>query len=739
MSTETFPIFNLPEELVLAIADKMDDKDLSIFQQTSKVSNRVGQISLYKRLSHDEIRRLFKWASWKSRLPTMLQVIQHNRAFLAKNPDLASEALYFACHGAYDSVITALLDAGVPPQTKAREYVPLELAAMHGHLDIMNILLAAGAKLEATSFADRYTILCTGKPNRLPVAKQLVQLGFDVTQLDKEGNSFLHEACRTISGFSRTRFDCDLLLELGLDINARNARGETPLIQAMSSRDGDGSMVRFLLSRGADVNIATPRGWCPLKFSVLDGKTDSLETVLKAGARMDETLGLSIIARTLAMDWVHGLTLLLRAWKAQMATVSCAQPEILFCAAARVGDFDLLRELLQKGEVDPDGAPARTTAITAAAARDTPDVLEFLMPHVSCYDFVDFRGHTALEIAIDGGSDEMVRLLLPHTSSVAGLLVDAVRKLKANTVKMILDRITDDGSTHTGPIMPWERLVVDPVTHEKRRPTFTEDTASVALAAAVDLRKLETVQLLLGRPNCVPRPCLHNDLLHRALLDNNDNEHIALALIDWDTSLVDPEPVQRRSSPLLLAARNGNTKAVSAMLAKGTDPNTKDESEATALTLAVYHNHPDLVRVLLAAGAKTSDPIHIVDPAELSDYKWATLTRPCQRPAESLFIHAASHGYLEIFKLLMPHFEADITKPLPVELRNRANALQLAAAGGHLDVVTALLETKKFDLHYKDLKGKTARDYANRSGRPLPKEILQQLSVSLPVLKSNRT
>lgn len=52
-----------------------------------------------------------------------------------------------------------------------------------------------------------------------------------------------------------------------------------------------------------------------------------------------------------------------------------------------------------------------------------------------------------------------------------------------------------------------------------------------------------------------------------------------------------------------LAARQGDTKTVEAMLAKGVDVNTKFRYGATALSYACDHTHADVVKVLLAHGA----------------------------------------------------------------------------------------------------------------------------------------
>jgi ankyrin repeat protein len=54
-----------------------------------------------------------------------------------------------------------------------------------------------------------------------------------------------------------------LLLELGADINAVNANGETALHGAAYRETGT-DLVQFLVDKGAKLNVKTKRGWTPL-------------------------------------------------------------------------------------------------------------------------------------------------------------------------------------------------------------------------------------------------------------------------------------------------------------------------------------------------------------------------------------------------------------------------------------------------------------------------------------------
>jgi hypothetical protein len=77
------------------------------------------------------------------------------------------------------------------------------------------------------------------------------------------------------------------LLDRGLDPNARDATGYTPLITA--ARAGDVAMIRMLASRGADPNLrdAAVNSWTPLFHAIHKAQPGSTAALLDAGATPD--------------------------------------------------------------------------------------------------------------------------------------------------------------------------------------------------------------------------------------------------------------------------------------------------------------------------------------------------------------------------------------------------------------------------------------------------------------------
>jgi hypothetical protein len=64
---------------------------------------------------------------------------------------------------------------------------------------------------------------------------------------------------------------------------------------------------------------------------------------------------------------------------------------------------------------------------------------------------------------------------------------------------------------------------------------------------------------------------------------------------------------------LVDAVRNGVPHLVIEYVAAGFDPNTPDKAGETALGAAVSRNDPEMVRLVLAQGAKANDPYHFFE------------------------------------------------------------------------------------------------------------------------------
>ena len=169
--------------------------------------------------------------------------------------------------------------AGSNPNTRnADGYTLLHIAAELGHLAMADLLVKAGADLEARAEEHALTPLLVAVANeQTQMAMNLVSLGSNINATDDAGASALHIAA------SNNNVALMLaLIKKGARIDLQSADGWTPLHSAVgfSKLYAIIALVRF----GADVNSRDSDGDTPLITAVSLGYVDCVQQLLAAGA-----------------------------------------------------------------------------------------------------------------------------------------------------------------------------------------------------------------------------------------------------------------------------------------------------------------------------------------------------------------------------------------------------------------------------------------------------------------------
>ena len=105
----------------------------------------------------------------------------------------------------------------------------------------------------------------------------LVDLGADVNAKDDKGSTALIEA-----SYRGDRETVSALVEIGADMNAKDNYGNTALI--IASHEGYTDTVSILLKNGADVNEITKDGSTALMRASGEGHSETVSVLLKNGA-----------------------------------------------------------------------------------------------------------------------------------------------------------------------------------------------------------------------------------------------------------------------------------------------------------------------------------------------------------------------------------------------------------------------------------------------------------------------
>lgn len=190
-------------------------------------------------------------------------------------PDPPTIGLYPAIHQGDINQIERHIKSGTDiNQVDADGNRPLHVASAQGEHVIIQMLIKAGAEIDAPDRQGHSALYVAIMASRPRVAELLIKQGarYDVNQL-------LHEVVK--NGQSQ-RDILRLLVNLGADLNQRDAEGSTPLIKAIQG--GNRVLVKNLIIQGADVNLADRSGNSPLEVASRSGNQEIIRLLKRNGA-----------------------------------------------------------------------------------------------------------------------------------------------------------------------------------------------------------------------------------------------------------------------------------------------------------------------------------------------------------------------------------------------------------------------------------------------------------------------
>jgi len=198
----------------------------------------------------------------------------------------------------------------------------------------------------------------------------------------------------------------------GAELNAKNEEGFSLLHCAI--RNGQSSMVTFLLSAGANVNQLTHfKKNTPLHFSVLQDDHTITEKLLVAGAKLNvrNKEGQSPLCRAVGVN-SSVVSLLLDAG-AVPDEATCLNGGCLFCAA-RSGCVVMLEELVRGLEDLNRLSKQGVSALHYAVHAGQIDAARFLIENGADVNIRDKRDCTPLHQAVRFSSSELIDLLVEN-------------------------------------------------------------------------------------------------------------------------------------------------------------------------------------------------------------------------------------------------------------------------------------------------------------------------------------
>jgi ankyrin repeat protein len=191
--------------------------------------------------------------------------------------------LHAAVRNGISEGVKASLAVGMSPtcETEDMAWTPLWVAACTGNLDITEILLNAGANVNATTRDGRTAVQEAAKIGATDIVELLIKRGADLEiSPSKHADTPLISAAA--KGHTAT---VKALLTAGANIRAAQSGGWTALHYALLNKNSE--MACMILEYSPDTNASTMGGTRALHLAALAGMTSVASLLLDMGAEED--------------------------------------------------------------------------------------------------------------------------------------------------------------------------------------------------------------------------------------------------------------------------------------------------------------------------------------------------------------------------------------------------------------------------------------------------------------------
>ena len=421
-----------------------------------------------------------------------------------------------------------------------------------------------------------------------------------------------------------------------VEVNQRDGEGATVLLYACEHSYGcspSGAMARWLIARGAEVNVKSRRGFTPLTMACSYGSYEVALCLLEAGAspNVPGEQGITpLMAAATSGYWSDDgerLVALLLAHGANPNALDDAQNNALLRLIDREYRLPIARLLIDAGtDVNHQGSYGRV-ALTTAAEAGRVALVRLLLKSGARREHARERGVTALVKAMQRDRKDVVVCLLEHGArrpegqdlygssliayAAAHGYIDLLDRLGTDTpARLVQDAVGQ--AARSGQVAFLQAMVQRGLTI---RPA--EDGPESPLMQAARCGSIGAAQLLLE---------------HGARLEGRDwDGNTALQMAAWSSKAELAEFLLQQGAdvntqnkqaytPLFQAALRGCTETVRVLLAHGASVNIRErEHGATPLMLASAEGKDDVVQILLEAGAD----LHAVADNGRTSWSWA--------------------------------------------------------------------------------------------------------------------
>ncbi len=562
---------------------------------------------------------------------------------------------------------------------------------------------------------------------RVKIADMLLAAGADIDARDKAGNAPIHVTCR-----SGSKQLLALLIEKGANLTVTNNAGLRPI--NLATLMGHVELVRLLIDHGVDVMTPGSFGETPLHFASFRGYTDTVKILLENGADPSALDGRHRTPLNIASDCGHAEIVQILLEKGGYISTPDEIGSTPLHSASRNGNLQAVKDLLGNGADIAVQTMQGLTPLHIASEHGRVDLVKLLLDNGADIAAGDTTKATPLGSACKGGHIAVAELLLDHGCDINARDVDGNTPLvvasengHAEVVKLLLDRGADvtvgdtDGDTPLAlAAMAGHLGVVKLLLARGADMTAQDVEGDTPLALACMQGHTEVVRLLhengaeMTTPNFPDRA---------PLLAAAEYGHIDIVKFLLDNGAGTTIRVSRERTPLGLAAQGGHADVVELLFDHGADITVPDLDGDTPLHLACMEGHFDVVKFLLDKGSditrkndKGRSPLYLASSSGNTDTTKLLLERGAELARDKTGwtpLHIASlEGHLDVARLLVQSWP-ELTF---AQDRIGRTPLFVAAADGPCTVVEFLMNSDSSMVHVQDRYGITPLFAAAKGG-----------------------
>jgi len=527
--------------------------------------------------------------------------------------------------------VEALLDAGAHIDFKDKDgLTPLYWAAFSSSKDVLDLILARGNYANTIHMA-----ACRGDLSRV---KKHVEQGTDVNARDECGCTPMHWAV-----LAESPEVADFLIGKGADVNAKDARNFTPLMAArglpmvelliskgadiqaqenlqeltklhMACRKGDKDVVKFLISKGAEVDRKNSSGQTPLWLAANYGHREIVELLINKGADIKEVSSkrsghnpLYIAARNGHREIVE--LLINKGADVNSRTRDGSTPLHI---ATLNGHIETAKLLVEKGADVNAKSDDGSTALSLAEKTSDTEIIELLKRHGAKEDAAGIPEESqptkSLHQAAEKGDVEEVKRLIARGADVNALdellntpLCKAAGLGNMEVVKLLVEAGADVNAGSWSPLytaVDKDNVAIAEYLIAHGADKHGDDYWTVLMEAFSE-SSVEMVRLLIAKGADINFKSveLHGYTALHCAIDEGYKD-IAELLIQKGVD-VNAGPW----TPLHSAARSRRIGIAELLIQKGAEVNAKDQVGETPLYSAIRRQDLDMTKLLISKGA----------------------------------------------------------------------------------------------------------------------------------------